>query len=157
MKYLRRSPVYILIILALTVACTGLGHATTTNFTLKGGGELTHPINLIANDRVLIQYKVISALADTSNTVQFSINFPNGTIKNFGEKGDFSYSFVCDAGGEYTLNFTNNDQTENKLVTLNYEIEHYIFGMPQMLFMVIVIAVVSVIGVAVFIGLSKKP
>jgi hypothetical protein len=29
--------------------------------------------------------------------------------------------------------------------------------MPQMLFMVIVIAVVSVIGVAVFIGLSKKP
>jgi hypothetical protein len=157
MKYLRRSPVYILIILALTVACTGLGHATTTNFTLKGGGELTHPINLIANDRVLIQYKVISALADTSNTVQFSINFPNGTVKNFGEKGDFSYSFVCDAGGEYTLNFTNYDHKENKLVTLNYEIDHYIFGMPQMLFMVILIAVVSVIGVAVFIGLSKKP
>jgi hypothetical protein len=157
MKYLRRSPVYILIILALTVAFTGLGHATTTNFTLKGGGELTHPINLIANDRVLIQCKVISALADTSNTVQFSINFPNGTVKDFGEKGDFSYSFVCDAGGEYMLNFTNNDQTENKLVTLNYEIDHYIFGMPQMLFMVILIAVVSVIGVAVFIGLSKKP
>jgi len=29
--------------------------------------------------------------------------------------------------------------------------------MPQMLFMVILIAVVSVVGVAVFIGLSKKP
>jgi hypothetical protein len=157
MKYLRRLPVYILIILALTVAFTGLGHATTTQFTLKAGGEVTHPINLIADDRVLIQCKVISALADTSNTVQFSINFPNGTVKDFGEKADFSYSFVCDAGGEYTLNFTNNDQTENKLVTLNYEVDHYILGMPQMLFMVIVIAVVSVIGVAVFIGLSKKP
>jgi hypothetical protein len=157
MKYLRRLPVYIFIILALTVAFTGLGHATTTQFTLKAGGEVTHPINLIADDRVLVQCKVISALADTSNTVQFSINFPNGTVKDFGEKADFSYSFVCDAGGEYTLNFTNNDQTENKLVTLNYEIDHYILGMPQMLFMVIVIAVVSVIGVAVFIGLSKKP
>jgi hypothetical protein len=157
MKYLRRLSVYILIILALTVAFTGLGHATTTQFTLKAGGEVTHPINLIADDRVLIQCKVISALADTSNTVQFSINFPNGTVKDFGEKADFSYSFVCDAGGEYTLNFTNNDQTENKLVTLNYEVDHYILGMPQMLFMVIVIAVVSVIGVAVFIGLSKKP
>ena len=150
-------PVYILIILALTVAFTGFANATTTNFTLKGGGELTHPINLIVDDRVLIQYNVISAIADTPNTVQFSINFPNGTVKDFGEKADFSYSFVCDAGGEYTLNFTNNDQTENKLVTLNYEIEHYIFGMPQMFFMVIVIAVVSVVGVAVFIGLSKKP
>jgi hypothetical protein len=157
MKYLRRLPVYILIILALTVAFTGFANATTTNFTLKGGGELTHPINLIVDDRVLIQYNVISAIADTPNTVQFSINFPNGTVKEFGEKGAFSYSFVCDVGGEYTLNFTNTDQTEDKLVTLNYEIDHYIFGMPQMLFMVIVIAVVSVIGVAVFIGLSKKP
>ena len=62
-----------------------------------------------------------------------------------------------DVDGECTLNFTNTDQTEHKLVTLNYDITHYIFGMPQMLFMVILIAVVSVAGVAVFIGLSRKP
>jgi hypothetical protein len=158
MKNLRRSFACVFIILALlAVIFIGLGHATTTQFTLKAGGEVTHPINLIADDRVLIQYKVISAIADTSNTVQFSINFPSGTVKEFGESGDFSYSFVCDAEGEYTLNFTNTDQTESKLVTLNYEIDHYIFGMPQMLFMVIVIAVVSMVGVAVFIGLSRKP
>jgi hypothetical protein len=156
MTRLRRSIVYIIVILALTVAFVGLGHATTTNFTLKGGEKLIHPINLIVEDRVLIQYKVIGATADTSNTVHFSLSFPNSTVKEFGEKGDFSYSFICDAEGEYTLNFTNTDQTE-KLVTLNYEIDHYIFGIPQMLFMVIVIAVISVIGVAVFIGLSKKP
>jgi hypothetical protein len=157
MTRLRRSTIYIIVILALTVAFVGLGHATTTNFTLKGGEKLIHPINLIVEDRVLIQYKVIGTTADTSNTVHFSLSFPNGTVKEFGEKGDFSYSFICDAEGEYTLNFTNTDQTESKLVTLNYEIDHYIFGIPQMLFMVIVIAVISVIGVAVFIGLSKKP
>jgi hypothetical protein len=84
------------------------------------------------------------------------LNFPNGTVKEFGKSGDFSYSFVCDSEGEYGLNFTNNEEGET-LVTLNYEVDHYIFGMPQMLFMVIVIAFVSVIGVAVFIGLSKKP
>jgi hypothetical protein len=154
MTHLRRSPVFIFIILALTFIFIGLSHATTTGFTLKGGEELTHPINLIVEDRVLIQFKVIG---ETSNTLSFSISFPNGTVKEFGESGDFSYSFICDAEGEYTLNFTNNDQTENKLVTLNYEIDHYIFGMPQMLFMVIVIAVISVVGVAVFVGLSKKP
>ncbi len=154
MTRLRRSPVYILIILALTVVFIGLGHATTTNLTVKGGEEVTHSINLIVEDRVLIQFKVIGV---TSNTLRFSISFPNGTVRDFGESGDFSYSFVCAAEGEYTLNFTNTDQTENKLVTLNYEIDHYIFGMPQMLFMVIVIAVISVVGVAVFIGLSKKP
>jgi hypothetical protein len=51
----------------------------------------------------------------------------------------------------------NTDQTENILVTLDYEVQHYIFGIPQMLFMVILIAVVSMVGVAVFIGLSRKP
>ena len=157
MTHLRRSSAYILIILALTAVFIGLGHATTTQFTLKEGGEVTHPINLTVDDRVLIQYKVISVTADTSHTVQFSIIFPKGTMKEFGDSGDFSYSFVCDAEGEYKLNFTNTDQTENKLVTLNYEIDHYIFGMPQMLFMVILIAVVSMVGVAVFIGLSRKP
>jgi hypothetical protein len=154
MTHLRRSPAYILIILALTAVFIGLGNATTTQFTVKAEGEVTHPINLIAEDRVLIQFKVIGT---TSSLIQFSLIFPNATSKEFGESGDFSYSFVCDAEGEYTLNFTNNDPTESKLVTLNYEIDHYIFGMPQMLFMVILIAVVSMVGVAVFIGLSRKP
>jgi hypothetical protein len=157
MTNLRRSPAYILIILVLTAVFIGLGHATTTQFTVKAGEKVTHPINLIAEDRVLIQYKVISAIADTSHMLLFSISFPNGTVKDFGASGDFSYSFVCDAEGGYTLNFTNTDQTESKLVTLNYAIDHYIFGMPQMLFMVILIAVVSMVGVAVFIGLSRKP
>jgi hypothetical protein len=106
---------------------------------LKGGGEVTHPINLIVDDRVLIQNKVISATADTSHTLLSSIIFPNGTVKEFGEPSDFSYCFVSDAEGEYKLNFKNTDQTENKLVTLKYEIDHYIFGMPQMLFMVMLI------------------
>jgi hypothetical protein len=154
MANLKRLPVYILVSLALIAALTGLGQATTATFTVKSGDEITHPINLIAEDRVLIQY---NAVGGTVNTIHFSINFPNGTVKDFGESGKLSYSFVCDAEGEYTLNFTNTDQAEDMLVTLNYAIDHYIFGMPQMLFMTILIAVVSVVGVAVFIGLSKKP
>jgi hypothetical protein len=71
--------------------------------------------------------------------------------------GDFGYSFICDAEGDYTLHFVNSDLTESKLVTLDYEIDHYILGIPQMLFMTIVIAVASIVGVAVFIMLSKKP
>jgi hypothetical protein len=89
--------------------------------------------------------------------MQFSISFSNGTVKDFGTSSDFSYSFVCDVEGEYELHFVNTDQTEEISVTLDYEIDHYIFGMPQMLFMVILIAVVSIVGVAVFIGLSRKP
>ena len=142
------------VILVLIAFLIGLGEANTASFTVKQGDEVIHPLNLIAEDRVFIQVKVIGA---TSSRIQFSIIFPNGTVQSLGEVGDFSTSFVCDVDGECTLNFTNTDQTEHKLVTLNYDITHYIFGMPQMLFMVILIAVVSVVGVAVFIGLSRKP
>jgi hypothetical protein len=123
---------------------------------VKPGDEVLQQVNLIMEDRILIQFNVIGATS-ASSLIQFSLIFPNATVKDFGEISAFSTSFVCSLEGQYTLNFTNNDHTENRLITLNYEVDHYIFGMPQMLFMVIVIAVVSVVGVAVFIGLSKKP
>jgi hypothetical protein len=152
-------PAPILIILLLFAVFIGVGQAMVTNLSVKGGEEVTYPINLAAEDRVLIQFSAVgeAAVGQVSNTLHFSILFPNETVKDFGEVGKASYSFICDIEGEYTLNFTNNDPAVNKLVTLNYEIDHYIFGIPQMLFMVILIAVVSMVGVAVFIGLSRKP
>ena len=142
-----------LITLALLAALIGSGSATTASLNVKPNEEVDQPLNLIAEDRVLIQFNVIGA----TNRVHFSIIFPNATVKDFGEVSTYTTSFVCDLEGEYLLNFTNVDPEENMLVTLNYEVDHYIFGMPQMLFMVIVIAVVSMVGVAVFIGLSHKP
>ena len=154
MANLGRKVVFAFIILALLGVLMGFGQATITSLIVKGGEEVSHPIQLIVEDRVLIQYKVIGGNPSAMN---FSINFPNGIVKNFGTSSDFSYSFVCDIEGEYVLHFVNTDQTEEVRVTLDYEIDHYIFGMPQMLFMVILIAVVSMVGVAVFVGLSRKP
>jgi hypothetical protein len=154
MTNLRRLTVTALVILALLSVLLGLGQASIATLIVKGGEEVTHPIKLIVEDRVLIQCKVIGG---NPSAMHFSISFPNATVKDFGASSDFSYSFICDAEGDYVLHFVNTDQTEEIRVTLDYEIDHYIFGMPQMLFMVILIAVVSVAGVAVFIGLSRKP
>jgi hypothetical protein len=152
MANLSRSSVYSLIILALLGVLMGFGQATTTNFTVKGGEEVTCPINLLVEDRVLIQFKVVG---ETANTLHFSISFPNATVRDFGESGDFSYSFICDVEGEYGLRFMNNDQTENKLVTLNYEVQHYIFGIPQMLFLTIIIVLACIGGVAAFVLMGR--
>jgi hypothetical protein len=154
MANLRRLLVSVLVILALLGVLMGFGQATITSLTVKGGEEVTHPIDLIVEDRVLIQYKVVGG---NVNAMQFSISFPNASVRDFGGSGDFSYSFICDVEGKYVLHFVNTDQTEEVRVTLDYEVQHYIFGIPQMLFMVILIAVVSMVGVAVFIGLSRKP
>jgi hypothetical protein len=53
--------------------------------------------------------------------------------------------------------FVNNDLAENKLVSLNYEIESYMLGMPQTQFLVISIAVICVIMVAFYSLLSPHP
>ena len=155
MASLRRLPVCVFVILVLLAVLIGLGNATTTYLIVKGGEEATHPITLAVEDRVLVQFTALGA--EDVHTVHFSILFPNGTERDFGNVAQASYSFICDVEGEYELHFVNNDQTIDKRVTLNYEIQHYIFGIPQMLFMVILIAVVSMVGVAVFIGLSRKP
>jgi hypothetical protein len=154
MLNLRKTCCTSIIILVLTAFFVGIGEAATLSITVKNGEEVIQPISLVVEDRILIQVKVIGT---TSSGIQFSMACPNGTVQNFGEVVDFTTSFVCDLEGEYKLNFTNTYQTENKLVTLNYNIDHYIFGIPQTLFLVILIGVVSVVGVAVFIGLSRKP
>ncbi len=155
MLNLRKRVSAFFIILIMIAIFVQFGGATPVSLVVKPGEEITHNVGLILEDRVLIQINAIGE--GTSNLVQFSLVFPNGTIKDFGEVSSFHTSFVCDLEGNYTLNFANNDQTESKRVTLNYEIEHYVFGMPQMFFMVILIAFISVVGVAVFIGLSQKP
>ncbi len=152
----RRRQLYAFLIILMS-AMFIIAHpvvATITNITVQDGKEVVHTIRLANDDRVLIQFSV---LGQTRNSLHFSIAFPNGTLLDYGEIGDFHLSFVSDSDGQCTLNFTNQDAGDRKLVTLDYEIDHYMFGMPQMLFMTLVVAVICVGGVAVFIMLSRKP
>ena len=151
MENLTRPSVKVFVILALLGVLLGLCQATITSFIVKSGEEVTHPISLIVEDRVLIQYKVVGG---NINALQFSINMPNGTVRDFSGAGDFSYSFICDDEGEYALHFVNSDQTEI-YVTLDYEVQHYIFGIPLMLFMTLIIVVACVVGVAAFVLMGR--
>jgi hypothetical protein len=133
------------IIIHLTVA-------TAMSFTVHGGEEVTKSINLAVDEHVLIKFTVVG---QTDKALYFYITYPNGTVKEFGKVGNFNYSFVCEAEGKYVLHFSNKDSSEAKLVTLDYEIEHYIFGVPQMLFLTIVIVLVCMGAVATFIMMGK--
>lgn len=53
------------------------------------------------------------------------------------------------------MHFSNSASSEDRLVSLDYEVQHYILGMPQMLFLTAVIVVVCVAAVAVFILMGK--
>ncbi len=126
--------------------------ATAVTFTVKSGEEETKTLSLAVEDRVLIRFTVVGA---PENSLHFYMVYPNGTVRNFGKQGDFSFNFVCDLEGGYVLHFSNVDSSTDKFVTLNYEIQHYIFGIPQMLFLAIIVVVVSMMAVAAFILMGK--
>jgi hypothetical protein len=151
MNYSRKTLLHFFLIAVLFVIFIQLTEATTTNFTLHGGDEEVRSLKLAVEDRVFIRFTVIG---QTTSNVRFYITCPNSTVREFGEVGDFSYSFVCGDEGDYSLHFINSSE-EDKLVTLDYEVQHYVFGMPQMLFLTIIIVWVSVGAIAVFVLMGK--
>src|SRR3990170_4087663 len=152
MLSLRKLGAFFLIVSIFLIASSGLAEATTASLTVKGGETETSPISLAVDDHVLISFTV---LGDPDNTIVFSLLFPNGTVMDFGQVGVLSHRFTSNVEGNLTLRFANTDSTDNKLVTLNYEVEHYFFGMPQMLFLALFVILVCVAMVAAYILLSR--
>ena len=146
--------IYILVgLVAITFFVAPLW-ATTLSITVPAGEEVDQIMDLKVDDHVRVQFNVLGA---DNSYISFSLVYPNSTELNFGEGVSFSYNFICESKGEYKMLFINNDLAENKLVTLNYEIESYMFGMPQTQFLIIFIAVVCVMMVAFYSLLSPHP
>lgn len=132
---------------------TQIASASTMNFTVNAGQEVTRTLNLAVEDRVFIHFSVVGG--QSGNTLDFYITYPNATVKSYGTIGSLTHRFVCDKDGNCILHFSNTNYSENKLVSMDYEVQHYIFGIPQMLFLTIIIVVFCVGAVAVFILMGK--
>jgi hypothetical protein len=151
---IKHKKALVLILLLVSIISTiRFAAATVINLPIQAGKEETITLNLAVDDHVLIRFTIVGS---SEQSLQFFITCPNGTKLNFGKTGTFHYSFVCDLEGEYVLHFSNVDSSEEKTVTGDYEIEHYIFGMPQMLFLVIIIVLVCLAAVAAFVFMGKS-
>ena len=149
----KKKLIRFLFIVMVFLILVQLAEATTINFTVPEGEEITKPINLAVEDHVSVKFTVVG---QSSSTIDFYIADPHGDVKaEYSNRGNVDYRFVCDEAGEYVLHFSNTDTSEDKLVTLNYEIQHYIFGIPQMLFLTIIIVLFCMGAVATFILMGK--
>ena len=134
-----------LIGLMSTIFLIDLVLATTLSLNISAGEEVNHKIELKVDDQLTIQF---NAIGEGNNQIFFSIIYPNATETKFGEVISFSKTLDCTIEGEYTLKFVNSDPNQSRLVTLNYNIEKYIFGMPKLFFLAFVIAVICLIMIA---------
>ena len=153
MIQLKKEPIRFLFIVTVFAIIVQLADATATSFTVRKGEEETKSISLAVEDHVLVKFTVVG---QTESTLDFNITDPHGNVKvEYSNVPSVSYPFVFDEAGEYFLYFSNINGPEDKLVTLDYEIAHYIFGIPQMLFLTIIIVLVSMGAVATFTLMGK--
>jgi len=129
--------------------------AVAQSFTVRAGQEETKTVSLVVEDHVQIRFTVIGK---TVSTIDFYVTDPLGNgMVSLGTTGNANYDFICSLEGVYTLHFSNVASAEDKLVTLDYEVTPYIFGMPQTVFLVLIACGLCVGAVAVFILMSKHP
>ena len=149
-----KNTILSLILFLIITSLTMYGvNAATENFTVPPESEVTRALNLKQDDRVAVGFTVVGG---STNELNFYITDPNeNTILRYDTVGQKSFSFSATTPGVYTLHFDNSHSSENKMVTLNYDIQHYILGIPQTLFFVLVIVIISVIGIAFFVLLGN--
>jgi uncharacterized protein (UPF0333 family) len=141
--------VVIVVISVAILACPVL--ASTTTFNVPSGEELTRTIDLNAEDHVTLTF---TAVGGGTDNLHFYMVFPNGTTLDKGSIAQFKMNFVADVGGLFELHFDNNS-TSTQLITLNYEIERYFFGLPAMIWLLMGIAVLLLFIATGYITMGK--
>ena len=155
MKLNKKHLACLLLVAAVFLFFVPTAWAGYQSFTVKAGQQVTQTLSLAVDDQVQIKFTVIGG---TTNSLDFYITAPNGSIvENSGTTAGVNYGFTCSQAGNYTLHFSNVASSEDKLVSLECDVTSYIFGMPQNLFLVLIIIAVSVVAVVVFVSMSRYP
>jgi len=150
--------IYAVAILTLVISSLTLVRiaiADNANFVVQPLKEHVIPLSLKETDSVSGSFSVVT---DGESGINFSITDPDGkTILRFDNVGQKSFSFIAQVTGDYRLHFDNSfSSVYSKTVALNYNITHYIMGMPQEQFLFLVIAAVALIGIIAYVVLMPK-
>jgi hypothetical protein len=140
---------YSLIVLVLLA---GIVSGYSGTFELPAGNSVTREVDLNVED------VVSGRVAIVSKAINFSVSDPDDiVISNYTVNGPLDFSFTAAKAGKYHFHFENWYSEEAKFVTLNYNVQHYIFGFPQEFVLLFIIVGVALVGVVIFIAMSPKP
>ena len=138
--------------LVLCALPTGVVDAAAQTFTVSAGKEVIKTIGLNEGDVVSGRVNVVGG---SSNVIKFYVTDPNGNVVvRFDKASATDFGFTASKTGTYSLHFDNTSSDSDKTVTINYDTQHYILGMPQEYFYVFVVLFIGLLGVMVFIALA---
>lgn len=132
---------------------TNAVNAVSQTISVGAGQEEVKAVDLKVDDEV---FGRVSVIGDSSNDIDFYVKDPDGNVIVQGEKVSVKdFRFTASKEGTYKLHFDNTFSTGAKTVSFNYDVRHYIFGIPQEDFLVFVVMAVALIGLALFAALSR--
>jgi len=133
----------------------GIVIADNANFTLEPQETHAIALNLQGTDTVSGSFSVVS---NDETGINFYVTDPqNKTILKYDDVGQRSFSFTAEAIGTYQLRFDNSvSSVQRKTVSVNFNITHYIMGIPQEQFLFLVIAAAALIGILAYAILMPK-
>ncbi|MCW4053103.1 MAG: emp24/gp25L/p24 family protein [Candidatus Bathyarchaeota archaeon] len=130
----------------------GLSNAYSETIELAIGESATRTLDLQDGD------VVSGRIALVGSTINFSVVNPDDIIMQENTvTGSTDFRFTAMTTGEYSFSFQNNISEAVTFVTFNYNVQHYIFGVPQEFILLFAIVVLALFAVVVFVALSPKP
>jgi len=139
---------FTLILLFVLFNCTIAAVKAAENFSLPAGQTAVRTVDLNADDDVSGRIVVSS---DESNQITFMIYGPGGKIV-LPATTVFSsnFEFKATEAGTYSFVVDNSQSTEDKNVSINYDVRHYWFGMPQEFVLMLIIVFLGVLGLIIY-------
>ncbi|MFQ6086813.1 MAG: emp24/gp25L/p24 family protein [Candidatus Bathyarchaeia archaeon] len=135
-----------------TLSINVVGAVSRTIY-VDGEQEKIEGISLRVDDEVSGS---ISVIGGSNNDIDFYITDPDGEAVVPKERvGVKDFRFTASKEGTYELHFDNSFSTDRKTVTFNYDVRHFIFGIPQEDFLVFLVMIVAMIGLVLFVALSR--
>jgi len=144
-----------LTLFSLFSALTVLVTAGNANFVVQPEKEHVITLSLQETDSVSGSFSVVSD--DDTGIDFYVVDALNDTVLRHTNVKHQSFSFTAEATGDYQLHFDNSVSSNyEKTVALNYNVTHYIMGMPQEQFLFLVVAAVALIGIMLYAILMPK-
>ncbi len=141
------------LLFGIFMLCINAVSAVSRTIAVDAGKEEVENIDLKVDAEVSGR---ISVIGGSNNDIDFYITDPDGEAVVPKERVNVKdFRFTASKEGTYKLHFDNSFSTEAKTVTFNYDVRYYIFGIPQEDFLVFVVMIVAVIGLVLFVRLSR--
>jgi len=152
---LKANSIVVFFLLALFSSLSmGQVLATAETIPVPAGQTMVRSVDLNSEDEVSGRVTVVGG---ESKYINFTVVGPNNQIVCPTQSVTMiNFKFSASETGTYNFVFDNSQSTIDKTVSLNYDVKHYWFGLPQEFVLMLIVVFVGVLALVIYAMASKR-